>query len=396
MAGTKRKFEPDLDDRIPHEPRTEAASNVLEGQELIDICSFGIHDLNVQLIKRYNDFAPHVCQADARSRVGQAGRDVQERVARCQRIINQARDAIDDHEAELVREVDVFTDAYRGRRNWWLEHNLLSRSHGACSTLGLTKTDQSPRPGFPLEDIKDTLADHLSTDAGILHRYLCILIPGESIRLRHHENAPLQITKFLLLLRSLRRVRHDQRLALDAAVSYITQALRYLMENSFAFVEFHCKIAHLLGTAGLGWKRVANAPFLHATAAARSLRTAFFEQEKKDTAICYISAEQDMSHCFHTGAEPILKVLEKAAYNEVRDKVVVTIGTMVTNATGTRLPAELVEQTVEFAAVAEGLPATERELQVEQAKHDTLSFNFREPCPCIEELRRRRGPKYPS
>ena len=89
------------------------------------------------------------------------------------------------------------------------------------------------------------------------------------------------------------------------------------------------------------------------------------------------SEASDPPECFHTNSAFTLALLQRSAYGEVRGKVMLTAGVL--------LPAELTDEIVEYALVAEGLPA---ELQEYRSKHILRHYELEQPCEVIKENRK--------
>lgn len=120
--------------------------------------------------------------------------------------------------------------------------------------------------------------------------------------------------------------------------------------------------------------------FLDAITAASKLREANFDEEANECSRCdgrfrYRSLNSDPDHdkhnedclvsCLHNAVAPGsvapgLRVLQEAAYKEMRGKVMLATD-RVESVTGQHIPPELVELIAEFAMAAEGLPATKKE-----------------------------------
>lgn len=86
-------------------------------------------------------------------------------------------------------------------------------------------------------------------------------------------------------------------------------------------------------------------PFLDFAGHARRIRGAGWDDVTLE--VCGLDELRD--GCFHTGSQPILNLVHRGAYGEVRSKVLLTVGAL--------LPPKLTELVLQNAFVAEDLPA---------------------------------------
>lgn len=240
---------------------------------------------------------------------------------------------------------------------------------------------------LPHEDLVNIQSRGYAIEANALHAYLQSLLPEEQQRLQVCENVATEIHKFWAFAEDLYRLpRHGQPLALDVTVSYITDVLRRLGANDDVhFTDLGLVVRLDTRVVSDGGPDGSLRSFLNIAAAGRRLRAAYLEQDAADRKVCDAGASHTSPWCFHTAAKPGLRMLQKAAYGEVRAKVMLTIGTL--------LPAELAELVVEYAMIAEGLPATNHAV-ASVAAPDSCPVPAKGPSDSLPAPSRRLGGPY--
>lgn len=140
-----------------------------------------------------------------------------------------------------------------------------------------------------------------------------------------------QTEKVFYLARKLCELPQGERAALDMAILYVTEVLRHSATKPWTYgyfqqvlkerLFFDCR-TRLANVGGEG-------TYLDSAEAARKFDEQYKRQPQGDEELCRRigSDKQDMK-CFHTAAAPILALLRRQAYGEVRGKVMLTAGTV--------------------------------------------------------------------
>lgn len=251
---------------------------------------------------------------------------------------------------------------------------------------------------LPRDEIIKSVSAQKLPDAATLADYLQRILQQEAQRLRTNELIELDdvtfgfdhARKMLWLADTLHDLPGGERLALRVIVSYVTELLLSTALCTSAYVTVHDRLQHRLSQRihlrGDKSKRGAKTrPFLDLAGAASQLLAVYlttdYDDPNHEDSLCVYN-EHGGRECFHTGSRPILKSLLQSAYGEVRSKVMLTIGTL--------LPAELADEVVGWALVAEGLPSRPQEYVATDVLTDFGLLNI---CPVMENIieKRRRA-----
>ena len=232
---------------------------------------------------------------------------------------------------QLESEVSHFFEKITATPDWYLTDTLMT---------------------LPLAEIKKILRSYPPSSAAALETYIRQQIPADpTIFLDDHGGEILPITadylaQVLGLAEALPLLEDGARCALRIHVLLVECLIRYYrwyrnMDCDALFQTLRCVLEPPAAARGLiRHPRVG----LDVVDAAKQCREAYFSSQEE----CIYSQLRGTPRCGHTESAKILQYLQMKAYNEVRTKVLLTIGTL--------LPADVVELLVEAALVAEGLP----------------------------------------
>lgn len=189
----------------------------------------------------------------------------------------------------------------------------------------------------------------------------------------NHEVMTDHVAKFLVMNDCLSGLsEHGQRYAIGAAVSYIVDILRIacLQEKRYEYVirdveerlgkskrspwsmvvgmDTSAEPASHRATQTCAQELAVLPPFMDVATQARRIQLAYEAMGTEKSSLCHTHIVSEGSACMHTHGPYILSLLQRCAYGEVRSKVLLTIGMM--------LPPELVDEVLQLALLAEGLP----------------------------------------
>lgn len=153
--------------------------------------------------------------------------------------------------------------------------------------------------------------------------------------------------KVKVLLNTLARIPGNCWYAIHGYAFFITDILRHTLVKREVHDQVKREMETILDDLDVGSRVVGTpAPFFDLPSLARRLQGA---HAMYDTPCRQLDRHQSAyDHCFHTDSETVLNLLRRRARDEVRNKVLLSAGTV--------LSVELVEPIVEAALEVEGLP----------------------------------------
>lgn len=309
-----------------------------------------IYDTNGILREEYNLYLPFVQDLPAGDKPRVAAIKIHERVDTVQRIWDEAAAKTRKLLAPLGIELEEYSRQRRARLHWWKEGNVFSTS--LVRQLLIAFADLAL--ALPLKEIIEAFEDQEPPAAESLLKYIRSALLEELPALQDegqdvddneswdedlvvHDSLRLdgQVEKYMWLIQHLSELPQGRRYATHAYAFYVTHFLRHTYISSYAYND---ALKGLKETLALDKSRMNETEtFLDLASLHRELDDALRSTPLKEWRI-YRCREASME---------FLEFLQRKAKEEVRAKVI-PIGAAV-------LPAELTEQIVECALLAEGL-----------------------------------------